>query len=78
MEEPVGQKIRMDKEHWQARTVYAAYGIALITMLLIIFWCYHIFSRNNTPESMHDGTEVYILKDEVVETGYMHSNNSNN
>lgn len=71
MEEPSGQNLNMNKIHRQTRAAYAIYGIAFIMILLIVYGCYHIFSYHDTREKIHGNTEVYILKDEVVDNGYI-------
>lgn len=72
MEEPVEKKLYLTKIHKSAVITYIGCGLVTITIVLIASYCYFALRQSNEKKKEPNSTEVYILKDEVVETGYIH------
>ena len=68
MGEPVQKKLYASAMHKQQKITYISCGMAAI----IIVFCHFLYTGDSS-EDTNQSSEVYILKDEVVDTSYLHS-----
>lgn len=72
MEEPVQKKLYASAMHKQQKITYISCGMAAIIIGLVVVFCHFLYTGDSS-EDTNQSSEVYILKDEVVDTSYLHS-----
>lgn len=73
MDEPVKESIREAGTHKQVKAACISMGMAVITVGLVVLICFMMLVPKAETDSAQQPSEVYILKDEVVDTGYLRS-----
>ena len=71
MEEPLQKKLYVTDMHRQKITCISCTVAAVIIGLVVIFG--HLLYTTDSSGDSSQPSEVYILKDEVVDTSYLHS-----
>ena len=72
MEEPLGKVLCAQPMH-KARAAYIGCGMAVVVALgIVAMLCIFSSEDETSPNGASRNSEVYILKDEVVDTSYLH------